>query len=59
MPEIKTTIEFQIWCSECGSGLCGNVSDKGRSGDEFYIEPCQKCLKREYDAGYEKGIGEE
>lgn len=66
MSEIEVKINFQIWCSECGTGLCGNVSNKGRSGDEFYdvlqdqllifqIEPCQYCLKNSYDEGYEVG----
>lgn len=56
MPEINTTIDVEI--PECGAGLCGNVSYKGRSGNEFYIEPCEKCMKKKYEEGHGKGIGE-
>jgi len=56
MPSVM--VEFEVYCS-CGNGLCGNTTE-GRNGHSEYItvEPCEKCLEREYekgaDAGYEQ-----
>jgi hypothetical protein len=64
MPTVKTTVnvevdaDFQVWCSECGAGLCANVSNRRGKGDEFTIEPCEKCLANVKDDGYGEGYDE-
>jgi hypothetical protein len=56
MPSFSADIEFEVFCSKCGAGLC-NRSDAAsdRKGHRVSIEPCSKCLEVEYDDGYEKG----
>lgn len=52
-------IEFEAWCAECGAGLCGNITDTSnfrRRLPSISIEPCQQCLERHYDAGWERGL---
>jgi len=44
-------IEFEVWCS-CGNGLC-NQTTNVRGGVE--VEPCEKCLERAKDEGYNEG----
>lgn len=44
-------IEFEIWCS-CGEGLCRQSSLKDTS---FTIEPCESCLKKAREEGFEEG----
>jgi hypothetical protein len=53
MPTLS--LEFEVYCS-CGHGLC-NQSTEGTNRHAQYItvEPCPKCLERNYDAGYDKG----
>jgi hypothetical protein len=59
-------IEFEVWCSKCGAGLCGNAYVKSAQGyrgsQRVYIEPCEKCLENSYDegvlAGHDEGKSE-
>lgn len=56
MPEIEINIE--VYCARCGSGLCQNttaVKTHNRGEDPFRVDPCDDCLKAEYDTGYEAG----
>ena len=58
MPEIDVNIE--LYCS-CGEGLCNQSTPthtKTRGEPMFQIEPCQKCLDRAKDEGYEEGYAE-
>ena len=55
MPEIE--IEIEIYCS-CGAGLCRQSSagkTKGRGQPYFTVEPCEDCLKKERELGYDEG----
>jgi len=55
MPEIS--IDIEIFCS-CGAGLCNKSSDSSRRGrPSFTVEPCETCLAKYYDEGYDKGYG--
>ncbi|KKK89787.1 hypothetical protein LCGC14_2729590 [marine sediment metagenome] len=50
------TLNVEIYCS-CGEGLCNQTdgtSTRHRSAPCFVVEPCTKCLEREYDRGYSK-----
>ena len=56
-------LDFEVWCSKCGAGLCGNATVKPHQGyggsQRVYIDPCEKCLdvaaSDGYDEGYEEG----
>lgn len=59
MPEIS--VEVEVYCS-CGNGLC-NQSTGGterHGGSYITVQPCEKCLEREkqegYDEGYQEGV---
>lgn len=39
------SIDFEVWCSKCGEGICNNYNIKGnRYGFHFQADPCEKCL---------------
>lgn len=52
MPEFL--VEFEVYCS-CGNGLCGQSVGSNKNGPRVTVEPCEKCLQKEHDAGYEEG----
>ncbi len=52
MPEMKVDIE--VWCA-CGEGLCHQSSVEDTN---VTIEPCKKCLEKEYEGGREDGYSE-
>lgn len=54
-PEITVTIE--VYC-ECGAHLCNNSSGGTRgSWPTITVKPCEDCLQKERDAGYDEGYG--
>lgn len=57
MPTIEA--EFEVYCT-CGNGLCGNTttSKSTLGGPAIEVEPCEKCLSRANDEGYEEGLKE-
>ena len=53
MPSLEH--EFEVWCS-CGEGLCNQTDTVHKRGQHgIIVTPCQKCLDREYDKGFEDG----
>jgi NMD protein affecting ribosome stability and mRNA decay len=51
MPEITTTIDFEIFC-ECGEGLCKNVTvekDPRTGNPALTVERCKKCHEEKYN----------
>lgn len=46
-------VQIDVWCS-CGEGLCGGTSVTPRG---LIVEPCPRCLEREYDAGFNSAGG--
>ena len=53
MPSFE--VEFEVVCS-CGNGLCRQVSATSKNGVfSVSVEPCEKCMEREYDKGNESG----
>ncbi|HBV95821.1 MAG: hypothetical protein JL50_11040 [Peptococcaceae bacterium BICA1-7] len=46
MPSFDVEVEFEIYCSKCGAGLCSNGSTKSiRNTNRLDMEPCEKCLE--------------
>jgi len=54
VPDIEVNIE--VLCAACGAGLCNQTNTgKHRNQPAMFVEPCQECLRKEHDAGYEEG----
>lgn len=55
----EITIDIQIYCGNCGAGLCRNTSGRGGC---FTVDPCEKCLedarKEGHSDGYDEGYNE-
>ena len=59
MPEFDITVEFEVFCQECGAGLCQQSTGHppGRSSSAFVeVQPCEKCLEQKFDEGYHQGV---
>jgi hypothetical protein len=54
MPEIA--VEIELYCARCGEGICANgTATRKRNQECFVIEPCETCLSRASDKGFEEG----
>ena len=57
LSNVSVEVEFEVFCA-CGNGLC-NQSDMrysyGRSFPQVVVEPCQSCLDRAREEGYDQG----
>lgn len=51
------TVDVQVYCSKCGAGICGNVT-QGRKIGTIEIDPCERCLKTEADKSHQEGYDE-
>ena len=50
------TITFEVWCAECGEGLCNLTSETDRRGKTgIDVSPCPTCLARAKTEGEEAG----
>lgn len=47
---------FEVFCANCGNGLCKLTSVDETSGIKLEIRPCPKCLKDAENDGFERGI---
>jgi hypothetical protein len=59
MPELG--LEFEVFCAVCGDGLCSNCDEgktKGRGMPFIRIRPCETCMNKSREDGYEKGYNE-
>jgi hypothetical protein len=60
MPEFEVNVVFDVYCS-CGAALCNQSSTqdyrRGHGGTprSLTVEPCQSCLDRIKDEGYDEG----
>jgi hypothetical protein len=52
MQEIEIKVDITVKCGECGTELSAEY-DTRRS--IFTVTPCEACLKKEYDNGYNAG----
>lgn len=50
------TLEFEVFCSLCGAGLCSNATEGSNMHSQYIsMEPCEACLDNEHTAGYDEG----
>lgn len=51
--------EFEVYCDQCGAGLCGNSREEVKYGRlKLYVSPCEKCLAAEREEGRDEGSKE-
>lgn len=56
MPEF--TLEFEVYCSKCGAGLCNQSRtefNQRRGLPSVHVEPCQHCLDEAKSVGDDEG----
>jgi hypothetical protein len=57
MPEVS--VEIEVWCNECGEGLC---SESTGGSAAVYVNPCPKCMAQAEDTGdatgYDRGYAD-
>lgn len=58
MPEITVVGEFEVWCANCGAGICGNFRERTRRPGVFDADPCEKCLENAREEGSATGFHE-
>jgi len=46
---------FEVFCADCGKGLCKLTTVDERSGIKLEIKPCPECLKDAENDGFLKG----
>jgi hypothetical protein len=59
--ETKVDFEFEVFCANCGAGLCGNCTEsftRGRGMPCIQITPCDTCISNARDEGYNVGVNE-
>ncbi|MDD3364169.1 MAG: hypothetical protein PHZ03_04255 [Syntrophomonas sp.] len=49
-------IYFEVYCANCGEGLCKLTTVDERSGIKLVIKPCPECLKDAEIDGFDKGF---
>jgi len=49
-------IYFEVYCANCGEGLCKLTTVDERSGIKLEINPCPECLKDAENIGFDKGF---
>lgn len=49
-------IYFEVYCANCGGGLCKHTTVDEKSGVKLEIEPCPECLKTAENDGFNKGL---
>jgi hypothetical protein len=49
-------IYFEVYCANCGEGLCKLTTVDERSGIKLEINPCPKCLNNAESNGFDKGF---
>jgi len=49
-------IYFEVYCANCGKGLCNLTTVDETNGIKIVIKPCPECLKNAESDGFDKGI---
>ena len=49
-------IYFEVYCANCGEGLCKLTTVDERSGINLEIKPCPECLKVAESEGFNIGF---
>ena len=47
---------FEVYCADCGEGLCKLTTVDERSGIRLEIKPCPVCLTKAECDGFKKGF---
>jgi len=55
MPQVS--VEVEIWCGECGRGICHQATER-RKGGGLDVGPCEKCMDASYNRGYKAAKAE-
>ena len=61
MPEIthETSVEFYVYCANCGEGLCQNTTvdemHTRRRIPRVNVSPCPNCISDARAEGYQEG----
>ncbi len=61
MPTFSTDIEFEVFCAECGAGICNHADTRvshRRNANQVVVRPCDTCMKAKQDEidGHEETI---
>ena len=55
MPDL--TVEVEIYCADCGEGLCNQTEfavTRNRGTPSFRVEACKRCLENAREEGREE-----
>ena len=55
MPEFETTVSFEVFCGDCGVGLCGQTSVRGM---DITVNACSNCVEIAREEGRTEGYAE-
>lgn len=57
MPEFDINVEFEVFCADCGGGLCRvSQGHSSKQGPFVEVGSCERCEQEAYDRGYHAGI---
>lgn len=55
MPLVMVTTDIEVYCGNCGAGMCG----QSKGGDNHVtVDPCHKCLDEADTTGWQRGYDE-
>lgn len=49
-------IYFEVFCANCGEGLCKLTTVDEKNGVNIEIKPCPKCLQEAEKRGFDRGV---
>ena len=59
----NSSLDFEVWCQTCGTGICNNVSvDEHLHAYNplrthvLYIEVCSTCIRKAEDENFNAGV---
>lgn len=52
MPYLDAQIDFEVYCDECGEGLCKET--RVEKGTKIYVNPCPSCMNKSNLEGYDE-----
>lgn len=53
--DVMVEVEFEVYCKKCGAGLCNNTEVESGRYAKVYIIPCEECLDKAKNDGFEGG----
>lgn len=46
---------FEVYCADCGQGLCKLTTVNEKNGVSLEIKPCPECMQKAKRDGYNEG----